>query len=129
MNSVYPAVLDRLLTGGLDWTSDTIRMCAVGAGYVYDDDDTYRSELAAVIATANVNNRGADNGATADAVTFTAVAAGSTIRAFVVFADTGSPALSPLIAYIDTLASGAPISIVTDNGDVVVDWSAAVFQP
>ena len=59
-------------------------------------------------------------GGAADAadVTFTSVS-GPSIEAIIIYADTGTEASSPLIAYIDT-ATGLPIT--PNGGDIIVTW-------
>jgi len=54
-------------------------------------------------------------------ITFTAVTAGSTVKAVVLYKDTGVNSTSPLIAYIDTI-TGFPLA--TNGGDISIVWDS-----
>jgi hypothetical protein len=56
---------------------------------------------------------------------FAAIASGNTLEAVVIYMDTGNPATSWLIAYIDTL-TGFPL--VTNGGDVNVQWDNGTYK-
>jgi inactivated superfamily I helicase len=53
------------------------------------------------------------------------VPAGDTAEAVVIWKDTGNPATSPLIAYIDTI-TGWPIA--TSGGDIVAQWDNGAYK-
>lgn len=55
----------------------------------------------------------------ADPVTFSAVS-GTSVGAIVIYIDTGNPATSPLVAYLDTGITGLPVT--PNGGDIVVTW-------
>lgn len=60
-------------------------------------------------------------------VTFTAVAAGASLEAIVIFIDTGTPSTSRLVAYIDTGVTGLPVT--PNGGDIAILWNASgIFQ-
>jgi len=54
-------------------------------------------------------------------VTFNSVT-GSQVTALILYKDTGSAATSPLIAYIDSAASGLPVT--PNGGNITVSWQA-----
>lgn len=56
-------------------------------------------------------------------VTFSAVPAGPSLEAIVIFIDTGSAATSRLVAYIDTGVTGLPVT--PNGGDIAILWNAA----
>jgi hypothetical protein len=57
----------------------------------------------------------------ADPVTFSSVT-GNTVEALVIYKDTGNAATSPLLAYIDTVSSGLPVT--PNGGNIVVAWDS-----
>lgn len=57
-------------------------------------------------------------------VTFTAVSNGGvTCEALVFYIDTGTPATSPLVAFIDTGITNMPV--IPNGGDISVTWNVA----
>jgi hypothetical protein len=61
-----------------------------------------------------------------DDVTFAAVAGPVSYEAILVFIDTGNPATSRLVAYID---SGTNLPVTSNGGDITVQWNASgIFQ-
>jgi hypothetical protein len=56
---------------------------------------------------------------------FTAVAGGSTVTGLWIYKDTGTASTSPLIAWYDTNASAAAISIVTSGGNITITVAAS----
>jgi hypothetical protein len=107
--------------------SGDVKVAAVSATYTYSTAHDFLNDLSGVVATSpNLTTKTTTGGVfTCDPFTFTAVAGGSTITAFVVYLDTGSSATSPLLAYLDTKGDATPVSIVTDGGDIVVTPNAA----
>jgi hypothetical protein len=69
------------------------------------------------LGTKTVNGAGSDPGCfdAADA-TFVAVPAGAAIDALVCFKDTGTPATSPLLWYIDGF------TVTPNGGDITIQW-------
>lgn len=123
-NALYDKARERFLKGQLDWLTQTIKVCLVDTGN-YSPNLAADEFLSAIPAAARVAISGPLTGKTAtagvadaDDVTITAVS-GPTVEALVLFADTGDPATSPLIAYIDT-ASGLPFT--PNGGDVTIQW-------
>ncbi len=57
----------------------------------------------------------------ADDVTFTAVT-GASVEAIVIFIDTGTPATSRLVAWIDTGYTNLPVT--PNSGNIGVSWAA-----
>lgn len=125
-NTLYDKGREAFLLGDIDWVADTIKVVLVESDYVFSVSHQYLSSIDAAdrIATATLASKSATNGiADAADITYTAVAAGSTCPALVIYKDTGVAATSPLIAYIDT-ATGLPIT--TTGGDIAVVWDGGV---
>lgn len=123
-NNLYDAARQRFLEAQLNWMSDTVKVLLVDTG-AYTPQINVHQYLADVPSAARIAGpvtltSKATTGGAADAAdpTFTGVT-GASIEAIVIFADTGSEATSPLIAYIDT-ATGLPI--IPNGGDIIVTW-------
>jgi hypothetical protein len=96
------------------------------SAYVFSQAHQFASSLPAAIVgdvtlgSKAANGAGADPGCldAADA-TYTAVPAGAAIDALAVFKDTGSPATSPLLFYIDGF------TVTPNGGDITIQWANA----
>ena len=55
-------------------------------------------------------------------VTFSSVT-GNSVEAFVIYKDTGTASTSPLIAFIDTVASGLPVT--PNGGNITITFNAS----
>ena len=58
-------------------------------------------------------------------ITYSAVTAGDTSEGVVIYKDTGSPATSPLLMYIDTI-TGFPLA--TNGGDITIQWDNGSYK-
>jgi hypothetical protein len=124
-NALYATGKEAILNGDIDFNTDTIKAALVSNAYAQNltTDDFYSDISAAVIGTPQTITSptitlGVFDG---DDVTFTAVGAGSTLEAVVIYKDTGNPATSQLIAYVDTI-TGFPLA--TNGGDITIQWSS-----
>lgn len=125
-NALYDKGRNAFLTGGIDWENDTIKCTLVDiADYTVDlalhdfFDDIVVVPAAEVATVALATKTAVDGVADAADITFTGVT-GDQSEALVIWKDTGTPATSPLIAYIDT-ATGLPVT--PNTGDIIVQWS------
>lgn len=123
-NALYDKARERFLTGQFNWGTDSIKAVLVDTG-AYTVSLTSHEFLSDISSSARVSMSGAFTGKTttggaADAndITFSSVS-GPSIEAIVIYADTGTEATSPLIAFIDT-ATGLPIT--PNGGDIIVTW-------
>ena len=96
----------------------------------YSAADTFLSDITAgaVIGTAQtLNNTTVLNGLfDADDVTFTAVS-GAQVVTLLIYIDTGTPATSRLVAWLDTGVTGLPVT--PNGGNISVTWNASgIFQ-
>ena len=123
-NALYDSARQRFLEAGLHWGTATIKAVLVDAtDYTVNlATHVFLSDISATgrVATSGAFTGKATTGGAADAndVTFTSVS-GDSIEAIVIYSDSGDPATSPLIAYIDT-ATGLPIT--PNGGDIIVTW-------
>ncbi len=127
-NTLYDKARQRFLEAQLNWMTDTIKVILVDTA-AYTPQTAIHEYLADIPVSARVAGpvtltAKATTGGAADAAdaTFTSVS-GPSIEAIVIYADTGTEATSPLIAYIDT-ATGLPIT--PNGGDIIVTWDNGV---
>ena len=123
-NTLYDFARQRFLEAQINWMTDTIKVILVDTG-AYTPQTSVHQYLSDVGSSSRIAGpvtltSKATTGGAADAadVTFTSVT-GPSIEAIIIYADTGTEAASPLIAYIDT-ATGLPIT--PNGGDIIVTW-------
>lgn len=134
-NALYPKYKQKLLNPGtlgstsgdaVDLSDDTIKVALVDTGaYTYNStDEFYTSVNSAVIGTPQTLGSKTVTDGVFDAadVTFTSVT-GNSVEALVIYKDTGTAGTSSLIAFIDTVASGLPVT--PNGGNITVTWNAS----
>ena len=118
-----------LLAADLDVIADNIKVVLLDNTYTYSSaHDNLDDVLAgARIATSGnlASKTGTDGYFDSADVVFTALAAGDTITGLWVYKDSGVESTSKLIAFYDTNASAAAISVATNGGDVTVAPNAS----
>ncbi|WP_142847228.1 hypothetical protein [Telmatospirillum sp. J64-1] len=126
-NVLYPKGKEAFLSGSINLLSDNIRVALVnGAAYTYIASHQYYSSVSAAVVGTPValSSKSVTNGIfNAANPTFTSVT-GAVVNALVIYKDTGNPATSPLIAFIDTVPKGLPIT--PNGGDVLLTWDTGV---
>lgn len=126
-NAVQASARKLFLDGDIDLLNDTIKVVLTKT-YSYSSAHDYLDDVAAGyrVATATLASKTTTGGAFDSAdPTFSAVASGSTVTGIWVYKDTGTDSTSPLIAWYDTNASSAAISIVTSGGNITLTVSAS----
>lgn len=124
-NALYDKGRQAFLGGSISWSGDTIK-CVLASTATYTVNlatHQYYSDLTGVVGSPSTAFGGktvTDGIADANDVTFTAVS-GSAVGAIIIYKDTGVGSTSPLIAYIDSAASGLPVT--PNGGDITVSWS------
>lgn len=118
-NEAYPKTIEAAL-GAV--CPNTVKIRALKSSYVYStahdffNDVPSGDRLGSSVALTTV---AFTNGIlTADDPTITGLSNGDAIAAFVLYNDTGTESTSRLLAFIDTDASGAPISVTSDGSDL-----------
>ena len=128
-NALYAKGKEKMLTGSVNFLSDTIKVALVKNDYVQNltVDEFYTAIAASVLGTPQtLASKTVTNGVfDATDVTFAAISLGSTTEGVVIYKDTGNNATSPLLAYIDTI-TGFPL--ITTGGDVIVQWDNGAFK-
>ncbi len=127
-STLYDKARERFLIGEFNWLTDDIRIMLIDAA-AYSVNLSAHAHLADVALASRVATSGllanktvAGGAADADDVTLTTVT-GPSIEALIIFKDTGVPATSPLIAYID---AGQGLPLTPNGGDVIVSWDNSV---
>lgn len=124
-NQLFPAGKELLLTGGLDWLTDDVRV-ALLRGYAFNVAHTSLADLvtagAELVAQsgAMILKTAAGGVADADDVTLVSVAAGAACSSIVIYKEGASNATRVPIAYFDT-GIGLPVTPVGDNVNLVWD--------
>lgn len=125
-NGLYDKGREGFLDGSIDWDTDAIKVVLVDtAAYTVNlATHQFLSDIpvgARIATSGNLANKTVTAGvADADDVEFSAVT-GATIEAIVIYKDTGNAATSRLIAYLDTVTSGLPIT--PNGGNILFRWS------
>jgi hypothetical protein len=120
-NALYTLGKQGLLKGTFVLDSDTIKLALISSSYTpnlathqfYSDVNSFLIGVPTTMSGISVTN-GVFN---SSAVTFTAVAGGSTVRYFVIYKDTGVVGTSPLLVLIDT-TTGVSLPFATNGGDI-----------
>lgn len=128
-NALYAKGKEKILSGTINFPSDTIKVALVGSTYVQNlaADEFYTTISANVLGTPQTLASKTVTGGAFDAedVTWSAVAAGSTAKCVVLYKEGASPETSPLLAFIDTI-TGFPLA--TNGGDVTVRWDSGAYK-
>lgn len=132
-NTLFMSGRQGFLDGSIDWDTNTIKVLLVskganGNGYPAVTDITFLTQIpdsakVRFVETALGAKTVASGIADADDCTASAVSApnaNSAIGSIIIYADSGSPSTSRLIAYIDT-ATGLPCS--ANGGDIQLSWA------
>lgn len=128
-NALYAKGKEKILSGAIDFTTDTIKVALVKNDYAQNlaTDEFYTSISAHVLDTPETLAGKSITAGVFDAsdATFVAVVAGDTSEGVVIYKDTGDNATSPLIAYIDTI-TGFPLA--TNGGDITIQWDNGAYK-
>jgi hypothetical protein len=127
-NALYPKYKEALLDGlaNIDINDGTVKVALIDlADYTYSSaHDFWDDASAASVGTPQtINTTTVTNGLfDGDNVTFTAVS-GDPCEALIIWIDTGTPATSRLVAFIDTGVTGLPVT--PNGGDITITWNAS----
>lgn len=128
-NALYAKGKEKILSGAIDFVTDTIKVALVKNDYAQDlaADEFYTSISASVLNTPQTLGSKSVTAGVFDAAdaTYTAVTAGDTSEGVVIYKDTGVAGTSPLLLYIDTI-TGFPLA--TNGGDIVIQWDNGAYK-
>lgn len=122
-NKFYPKGKEKMLLAEVNWAADTIKAALVSTAYTYSDShEFFSSASASVVGTpATLTDKTTTDGVfDAADVSYAALAAGSTVKALLIYKDTGIASTSPLLGYMDAI-TGFPMA--TSGSDVLIPWS------
>lgn len=123
-NALAAKFREALLGADIDPLADNIKVVLLDSGYTYSSAHDNLDDVGAGTRIATSGNLASKTGTdgyfdSAD-VLFAAVAAGDTITQLWVYKDSGVESTSKLMAYYDTNAAAAAISVATNGGDITV---------
>lgn len=128
-NALYAKGKEKILSGSINFPSDTIKASLLSSAYTpnLSTDEFWSTISANLLNTSQTLGSKSVTAGVFDAadVTFTAVTSGSTVKAVVIWKDTGTPSTSPLLVYIDTI-TGFPLA--TNGGDITVTWDNGSYK-
>ena len=126
-NTLFPTCKQRLLTAGINLSTDTIKVALLPDSYTYSAAHEFLSDVGTVIGTAQTlaGKTVAQGVFDCADVTFAALAAGATVKSVILYKDTGVAGTSPLIGYFDVV-TGLPAA--TNGGDVTVQWDNGTYR-
>ena len=123
----YPLGAEKVLSAGINFSADTIKVALLPSSYVYDDAHEFLDDIASVIGTAQTLAGKSITGGVFDAddANFGAITTGSTIGTILLYKDTGTPSTSPLlILFTDTV--GLPLA--TNGSGITQQWNAGAAK-
>ena len=126
-NKIYPKFKKAATTGGasVNLLTSTIKVCLVADGYTYSDAHEFLSDIPsgdqAALSGALTGKAVTDLGAFQTANGRFDSVSSTEDKALVLFVDTGVPATSRLIAYLDTSVTGLPVTPAGASYNIVVD--------
>lgn len=127
-NTLFPKGKQKILSASINFPADTLKAVLVTDGYTYSTAHEFLSDLGAnTVGTAQTLTSKTVTDGVFDAadVTFAALAPGATLKAVVLYKDTGVAGTSALIDYIDTV-TGLPMA--TNGGDVQIQWENSGYR-
>lgn len=132
-NAIYPKYKEAIIGGGtnIDLLGGTVKVALVDTGvYTYSAAHQFLTSLTGVVGTAQTipGTKTVTDGLfkTTGTNTFTGVS-GASVEALVLYIDTGTPATSRLVAFIDAGVTGLPVT--PNSGDITITWNASgIFQ-
>lgn len=130
-NAIYPLYKQALLdaSANVDLNDSTVKVALIDTGtYTYNAAHEFYSSVSGVVGTPQtIANTTVTNGLfDGDDVTFTSVS-GNSAEALLIYIDTGTPATSRLVAWIDTGVTGLPVT--PNGGNIAITWNASgIFQ-
>lgn len=128
-NALYGKGKEKLLTAAVNFSSETIKAALVSTAYSpnLSTDEVYTTISPHVLGTPQTLGTKSILLGVFDAADslFEAVLAGSTVKAVVLYKDSGLAGTSPLLAYIDTI-TGFPLA--TNGGDIQIVWDSGAYK-
>jgi len=129
-NTRYPTGLQALTQGDVDFIGDTISMEMYSGAAIYDPAHQFLDDVAGTPSGSPVDLTILSNAGGVIMATvppFTPAAATSIV--VVMYVNTGSPASSQLLAWLDSKADGTPLAIDGDGSTpFTLNWTGPVYS-
>lgn len=124
-NTSYPLGMQKLLGASIDFLDDTIKATLLPSTYTFSTAHEFVAALGTRIGTDQTLAGKSITGGVLDAddLDFGALAPGNTVKAMVVYKDTGNASTSPVLFYFDVVA-GFPFA--TNGGALTVPWDDGI---
>lgn len=123
-NTVFPKGAEKILSGAVNLQAGTIKATLVPNTYAYGATHEFVSSLGTRIGTdQTLSNKSVSGGVfDADDLDFGLLPPGNTVKAVVLYRDTGNPSTSPVLFYFDSGPSvGLPFT--TNGGALTIPWN------
>lgn len=119
---VYPKGGEKMLSGAINFSADTIKAVALPSSYGYNAAHEFLADVGTVIGAAQTMTSKSITSGVFDAadVPLVALAAGGTLASILIYKDTGSAATSPVLLHL-TDVPGLPLA--TNGAGITVRWS------
>ena len=130
-NLTYPRAKVLKGTTGAGWPTATIKLAALGSGYTFDPAHEFFDDLSDVIDTVATTGRSVNavgEWLVGDVTPGPFVDVGETLTRLVFYTDTGTPATSSLLLYMDTNADLTPISYPGVGATVAIPFPAPAYR-
>src|SRR5450759_290455 len=127
-NDVFWVAREQFALGDLSWRDAVIKVALYGVGYTPDiANDIFLSSLGAniIAISAALTNKTAYAGQVDASDIVLYAVTGAEVKGFVVFADTGNPSTSHLIANFDSV-TGLPFT--PSGGNVTIQWDNSSYK-
>lgn len=120
-NTAYPKGAQKILGASIDFIDDTIKACLLPNTYTFSTAHEFVADLGTRIGTDQTLASKSITGGVLDAdnLDYGALAPGSTVKALVIYKDTGNTSTAPVLFYFDTVA-GFPFA--TNGGALTIPW-------
>lgn len=115
---IFPSAKKAFLDGDIDLLVDTIKVALIDTGvYTYSAAHDFYNDISGVVGTPGTLDNKTTTGGVFDADDeVIASVSGATIEAVLIYKDTGNPATSPVIAFVDGL------SLTPNGGNITVQF-------
>ena len=126
-NVLYPLGKEAILSGGVNFSSDTITVTLLDSGYTYSAAHNAIDDIAVGyrVDSEVLGSKTITSGVFDAADTVFASLTGDPIVSFVIWKDTGVESTSTLIAFFDTKADSNPISYTPSGVNLTLQWNAS----
>ena len=127
-NLLYPKGKQNFISGNINLVSGTIKVALIDTGtYTYSALHDAYDDLSGVVGTpSEILTKTVTDGIFDGADTVFSSITGVSAEALVIYLDSGTPSTSYLIAYLDTVSGGLPVT--PNGGDITIQWDSGASK-